>query len=47
MVGVVSDKVKKADNKDGKIKELHAKFGQLAAENGTGAYAAPPGPRSP
>jgi len=42
-----SDKVKKAENKDGGIKELHAKIGQLAVENGTGADAAPQGPRSP
>ena len=27
------DKVKKAENKDGEIKELHAKIGQLAVEN--------------
>ena len=47
MAGVFSDKVKKSENKDGEIKELHAKIGQLAVENGTGAYAAPPGPRSP
>ena len=33
MAGVFSDKVKKAKNKDGKIKELHAKIGQLAVEN--------------
>ena len=30
---VFSDKVKKAENKDGEIKELHAKIGQLAVEN--------------
>jgi transposase len=30
MAGVFSDKVK---NKDGEIKELHAKIGQLAVEN--------------
>ena len=47
MANVFSDKVKKAENKDGEIKELHAKIGQLAVEYGTGAYAAPPGPRSP
>ena len=47
VAGVFSDKVKKAENKDGEIKELHAKIGQLAVENGTGAYAAPQGPRSP
>jgi transposase len=28
-----SDKVKKAENKDGEIKELHARIGQLAVEN--------------
>ena len=33
MAGVLSDKVKKAKNKDGEIKELHAKIGQLAVEN--------------
>jgi len=33
MAGVCSDKVKKAENKDGEIKELHAKIGQLAVEN--------------
>ena len=33
MAGVFSDKVKKAGNKGGKIKELHAKIGQLAVEN--------------
>ena len=33
MAGVLSGKVKKADNKDGEIKELHAKIGQLAVEN--------------
>ena len=27
MAGVFSDKVKKAENKDGEIKELHAKIG--------------------
>ena len=47
MSNVFSDKVKKAENKDVEIKELHAKIGQLAVENGTVAYAAPPGPRSP
>jgi transposase-like protein len=30
MANVFSDKVKKAENKDGEIKELHAKIGQLA-----------------
>ncbi len=33
MSGVFSDKVKKAENKDGEIKDLHAKIGQLAVEN--------------
>ena len=33
MAGVFSDKIKKAENKDGEIKELHAKIGQLAVEN--------------
>ena len=33
MAGVCSDNVKKAENKDGEIKELHAKVGQLAVEN--------------
>ena len=33
MAVVVSDKVKKAENKDGEIKDLHAKIGQLAVEN--------------
>ena len=47
MAGVFSDKVKKAENKAGEIKELYAKIGQLAVENDTGAYAAPLGPRSP
>ena len=28
-----SEKVKKAENKEGEIKELHAKIGQLAVEN--------------
>ena len=32
MANVFSDKVKKAENKDGEIKELHAKIGQLAVE---------------
>jgi transposase len=30
MAGVFSDKVKKAENKDSEIKDLHAKIGQLA-----------------
>ena len=33
MAGVFSDKVKKTDSKEGEIKELHAKIGQLAVEN--------------
>ena len=33
MAGVFSDKVKKAETKDGKIKELHAKIAQLALQN--------------
>ncbi|XXK34379.1 IS3 family transposase [Rhodobacteraceae bacterium nBUS_22] len=33
MANVFSDKVKKAENKDDEIKELHAKIGQLAVEN--------------
>jgi transposase-like protein len=33
MAGVFSDKVKKAGNKDGEIKDLHARIGQLAVEN--------------
>ena len=33
MANVFSNKVKKAENKDGEIKELHAKIGQLAVEN--------------
>ena len=34
LAGVFSDKVKKAENKEGEIKDLHAKIGQLAVENG-------------
>jgi transposase len=33
MAGVFSDKVKNAENREGEIKELHAKIGQLAVEN--------------
>ena len=33
MAGVFSDKVKKAENRKGEIKELYAKIGQLAVEN--------------
>ncbi len=29
------------------MKDLHSKIGELAVANGTGAFAAPPGPRSP
>ena len=33
MANVFSDKLKKAENKDCEIKELHAKIGQLVMEN--------------
>jgi transposase len=33
MAGVFSDKVKKAETKDGEIKERHAKIAQLAVQN--------------
>ena len=33
MTGVFSDKVKKAENREGEFKELHVKIGQLAVEN--------------
>ena len=33
IAGMFSDKVKKAENKEGEIKDLHAKIGQLAVEN--------------
>ena len=33
MAGVFLANVKKAENKDGEIEELHAKIGQLAVEN--------------
>jgi transposase-like protein len=33
MASLFSDKAKKAENKEGEIKELHAKIGQLAVEN--------------
>ena len=33
MAGVFSDKIKKTENKDGEIKDLHAKIGLLAVEN--------------
>ena len=29
------------------VKDLHTKIGELAVANGTGAFAAPPGQRSP
>ena len=35
-----------SDERETEIKELHAKIGRLAVENGTAAYAAPLGPRS-
>ena len=47
MAGVFSDKVKKAENKAREIKEVYSNISQLAVENGTGAYAAPLGTRSP
>jgi transposase len=33
LTAVFSDKSKKAEDKDGEIKDLHAKIGQLAVEN--------------
>jgi len=33
MAGVFSDKTRKAENKEGGIKDMHAKIGQLAVEN--------------
>jgi len=33
LAGVFLAKVKKVENKDGEIKDLHAKIGQLAVEN--------------
>ena len=33
MARVFSDKIKRAENKDGKLKGLHANIGQLAVEN--------------
>ena len=33
LTGVFSDKVKKAENNEAEVKELHAKIGQLAVEN--------------
>jgi transposase-like protein len=46
MADVFTDKVKKAENKDSEIKELHAKIDQLTLENGTG-LTRPFRPRSP
>ena len=39
MAGVFSDKIKKAENTDGEIKELHAKIGQLVLERDFSATA--------
>ena len=33
LTGVLSDKVKKAENNEAEVKELHAKIGKLAVEN--------------
>ena len=33
LTSVFSDKVKKAENNEAEVKELHAKIGQLAVEN--------------
>jgi transposase len=33
LTGVFSDKVKKAENNEAEVKELHAKIGELAVEN--------------
>lgn len=33
MAGVFSDQIKKAENNDGEIYDLHVKIGQLAVEN--------------
>ena len=33
MAGVFRDKVKKTESKDGEIKDMHTKIGQLAVEN--------------
>jgi len=33
LTGVFSDKVKKAENNETEVKELHAKIGKLAVEN--------------
>ena len=33
MASLFSNKAKKAETKDGEIRELHAKIGQLAVEN--------------
>jgi transposase-like protein len=40
MAGVFSDNLKKAGNKGGEIKELHARTGQLAVKAGAEAYMA-------
>jgi hypothetical protein len=37
---VFSDKVRRAEDNEAEVKELHAKIGKLAVENGTRAYAA-------
>ena len=34
IAGEISDKVRKAGNKDGEIRNLHARIGQLAVEKG-------------
>lgn len=33
LTGVFSDKVKRAENNEAEVKELHAKIGRLAVEN--------------
>ena len=40
LTGVFSDKVRRAEDNEAEVKELHAKIGKLAVENGTRAYAA-------
>jgi transposase-like protein len=47
MAGVFSDNLKKAGNKGGEIKELHARIGELAVKTGAEAYMAAPRSRSP
>jgi transposase-like protein len=42
LTGVFSDKVRKAKDNEAEVKELHAKIGKLAVENGTVAYAGSP-----